>query len=113
MVIHQATASSVWKMNNPTHIPVTLMIEENTPHRNRLLVSLDAWKIEPEVDMMICIPTEMDNIWNNIKNDFYIKKPISQYTIRVISRAENQRKTDNGNPMKASKRMIFSYALAR
>lgn len=109
MVIHQATASSVWKMNNPTHIPVTLMIEENTPHRNRLLVSLDAWKIEPEVDMMICIPTEMDNIWNMDTEGSHC----SPNTIRVISRAENQRKTDNGNPMKASKRMIFSYALAR
>ena len=55
-------ASSVLKINNPTHIPATLMIDENNPHKNRLYVSLDAWKMEPEVDMMICIPTEIDNI---------------------------------------------------
>ena len=62
IVIHQAMASSVLKINDPTHIPATLMIDENNPHKNRLFVSLDAWKMEPEVDMMICIPTEIDNI---------------------------------------------------
>ena len=84
------------------------MIDENNPHKNRLFVSLDAWKMEPEVDMMICIPTEIDNIWN-IETEGIHCFP---NTIKVISRAENQRKTDNGNPMKASKRMIFSYALS-
>ena len=31
---------------------------------NKLLVSLAAWKIEPDVDNIICIPTDIDNIWN-------------------------------------------------
>ena len=65
--------------------------------------------MEPDVDIMICIPTDIDNIWNAETEGNHF----SPNTINVISWAENQRNTDNGKPIKASKRMIFSYEVAK
>ena len=61
--MHQATASRVLKKNTPTKIPNTFDMVENKPQMKRLLVSLAAWNIEPDVDKMICTPIDKDNIW--------------------------------------------------
>lgn len=58
--------------------------------------------------MIICIPTETDNIWNiEIEGSH-----CSPNTINVISLAENHRNAESGMPMKANKRIIFSYDVA-
>ena len=62
--MHHAIASSVLNTNIPITMPDTFNKVENTPQMNKLLVSLAAWKIEPDVDNIICIPTDIDNIWN-------------------------------------------------
>ena len=49
----QAMAVSVLNRNKPINMPVTLIIDENNPQKNMMLVSLDAWKVEPYVDMII------------------------------------------------------------
>ena len=64
IVMHHAIASSVLNTNIPITIPDTFNKVDNTPQMNKLLVSLAAWKIEPDVDNIICIPTDIDNIWN-------------------------------------------------
>ena len=63
-VIHDATASSVPIQKIPSKIPVTLSADENKPHTNRLFVSPAAWKIEPEEDRIIWMPTDNVSIWN-------------------------------------------------
>ena len=62
--IHHATASSVLNIKIPASIPDTFSIAEKVPQIKRLFVSFAAWKMDPDVDRMICIPTDMDNIWN-------------------------------------------------
>lgn len=63
-MMHHPTASSVPHQKIPRSIAVTFKIEENKPQMNKLLVSLAAWKIEPDDDSIIWIPTESDKIWN-------------------------------------------------
>ena len=57
--MHHAIASSVLNTNIPITMPDTFNKVENTPQMNKLLVSLAAWKIEPDVDNIICIPTDI------------------------------------------------------
>ena len=64
IVMHHAIASSVLNTNIPITMPDTFNKVENTQQMNKLLVSLAAWKIDPDVDNIICIPTDIDNIWN-------------------------------------------------
>ena len=64
IVIQIATASSVPNQKIPSRIPVTLSADENRPHINKLFVSPAAWKIEPDEERMICIPTDKVSIWN-------------------------------------------------
>lgn len=107
-LIHHAIASSVLNMNMPIIMPNTFNKVENTPQKNKLLVSLAAWKIDPDVDMIICIPTDIDNIWKTGTDG--IHWPPNK--MRVISLAENHSNADKGKPIKAKIRMTFSYESA-
>ena len=85
-------------------MPDTFRTEEKMPQINRLRVSLEAWKIDPEVDEMICIPTEIDRIWKTATEGTHCVPKM----MRVISRAVNHKTTERGKPIKANKRIIFS-----
>ena len=62
IVMHHAIASSVLNTNIPITMPDTFNKVENTPQMNKLLVSLAAWKIEPDVDNIIGIPERRASI---------------------------------------------------
>ena len=105
--IHHATASKVLKKNIPVNIPIILSSVENKPHINKLLVSFAAWKIEPEVDKMICIPTDMDKIWNTGTEGIHC----SPKMINMISLEQEHNNTDKGNPINAKKRITLLYEI--
>ena len=95
MQILQDTASSVLKTNMPISNELTVSVAEKSPQINMLFVSFAAWKIEPEVDIIIWMPTESASIWNGAI-DFIHWFPNS---INVISVEVKYRKMDNGKPI--------------
>lgn len=62
--MHQATASVVPNAKMPVQIAATLSAAENTPQKKSIRVALAAWKIDPEVDITIWMPTESASIRN-------------------------------------------------
>lgn len=95
--MHQATASNFLNKNMPIRIAVTFNVAENNPQIKRFLVSFAAWYMEPDVDSIICIPTDNDSIWNTAMEGYHCSPKIS----RIISFAQNHNNTERGNPIKA------------
>ena len=91
MQILQDTASSVLKTNMPISNELTVSVAEKSPQINMLFVSFAAWKIEPEVDIIIWMPTESASIWNGAI-DFIHWLPNN---INVISVEVKYRNMDN------------------
>lgn len=89
----------------PIRIPVILSIVENTPHINKLLVSFAAWNMEPEVERITCMPTDVVSIWNIGIEGIHC----SPKMIKTISSEQNHNNTDKGNPMKAKKCTTLLY----
>ena len=99
-----ATAVSVPKWKMPSKIPATLSTDENKPHTNRLRVSPAAWKMDPEDERIICIPTESVRIRKTGTDGSHWLPKI----INVISYAVKNRSTLIGKPMKARNLMMRS-----
>ena len=64
MQMHHATAWVVPKAKMPVQMAAVLSAAEKRPQKKSIRVALAAWKIEPEVDMTIWMPTESARIRN-------------------------------------------------
>ena len=105
MQMAHATASSVPKAKIPVQMAATLSVAENRPQMKSIRVALAAWKIEPEVDMTIWMPTERARIRNAGTDGIHWPPKM----ISTSSSAVNHSTAERGSPMKASRRMTFIY----
>ena len=99
----QATASSVPKAKMPVQMAVTLSVAENRPQIKSIRVAFAAWKIEPEVDITIWMPTERARMRNAATDGIHCPPKM----ISTSSSAVNHSTADSGRPMKASRRITF------
>ena len=105
MQMAHATASSVPKAKMPVQMAATLSVAEKSPQMKSIRVALAAWKIDPEVDITIWMPTERDRMRNaGTEGIHWLPKMMS-----TSSSAVNHSTADSGSPMKASRRITFMY----
>ena len=108
MQMHHATAWVVPKAKMPVHMAAVLSAAEKRPQKKSIRVALAAWKIEPEVDMTIWMPTESARIRNTGTEGCHW----SPKMMRTSSCAVNHSTTERGRPISASRRTTLRYESA-
>ena len=103
MVMPQATASIVPKQNMPVQMAPIFIAVDMTPHQNMVFVAFAAWKIDPDVDIIIWAHTDIVRIRKTGTDGIQC----SPNTIRISSLDVNHNKTESGNPIKARGLMTF------